>query len=135
MTRSHDADSAKPELRAIQEAATTPTPLVVARVVELIGDKLVCYIAGVRDGRVIEHWRTKGDVPRIAARRLQIALQTALLLGTRYQPDQIAPWFTWHSDLLNDRSPASVLHDAHTSEELDDLARSLIAAAKVYLIE
>lgn len=133
--RTRDADTAKPEVRAIQEAATTPAPQVVTRVVDLIGDRLTCYIAGVRDARTIASWQAKGDVPHVSARRLQIALQTALLLRTQYQPDQIGPWFTWLSDRLDDKSPASVLHSANTEEEFDDRARALIAAAKAYLAE
>jgi hypothetical protein len=131
----HDADTAKPELRATQLAAMTPAPQVVARVVDLVGDRLACYIAGVRDARTLASWQTKGDVPHVSARRLQIALQTALVLGTRYQPDQISSWFTWLSDRLDEKSPASVLHNASTEEELSDLARALISAAKAHLAE
>jgi hypothetical protein len=131
--RARDSDTAKPELRAIQEAATTPAPQVVTRVMELIGDRLTCYIAGVSDVKTIARWRVKGDLPQPSARRLQIALQTALVLRTQYQPDQIAPWFTWLSDRLNDQSPASFLRCATTESEFEDGARALIAAAKAYL--
>ncbi len=133
--QTRDAATAKPEVRATHEAATTPPPQVVARVVDLIGDRLTCYIAGVRDVRTIASWQAKRDVPHIPARRLQIAFQTALMLRAQYQPDQIAPWFTWLSDRLDDKSPASVLHAANTEEELDDCARALIAAAKTTLTE
>ena len=112
-----------------------PAPQVVARVVDLVGDRLACYIAGIRDARTLASWQTKGDVPHVSARRLQIALQTALVLGTRYQPDQISSWFTWLSDRLDEKSPASVLHNASTEEELSDLARALISAAKAHLAE
>ena len=131
--RARDADTAKPELRAINEAAMTPAPQVVSRLVDLIGDRLTCYIAGVRDTRTIASWQTKGDVPYAPARRLQIALQTALLLSAQYEPSQIGPWFTWLSDRLDDKSPANILHDANTEEEFVDRGRALIAAAKAYL--
>jgi hypothetical protein len=128
-------DAHKPKVRAIQEAATMAAPQVVASVVDLVGDRLTCYIAGVRDARTIASWQIKGDVPYASARRLQIALQIALLLRAQYEPDQIGPWFTWQSDMLDDKSPASLIHNANTEEEFDDRARALIAAAKAYLAE
>jgi hypothetical protein len=133
--RTRDEDTAKPELRAIQVAATTPAPQIVSRVVDLVGERLTCYIAGVGDVGTIVSWQTNGDIPHASARRLQIALQTALLLRTQYQPDQIASWFTWLSDRLDDKSPASVLHDANSDADLDNRARALITAAKAYLTE
>ena len=116
-----------------QRAATAPPDQVVAGVIDLLGDRLTCYIAGVRDARTVASWAAKGNVPYAAARRLQIALQTALLLRKQYQPDQIAPWFTWLSEELGDKSPANALRNATSEEELFDQARSLMAAAKAYL--
>jgi hypothetical protein len=130
-----DSDTAKPEVRAIQEATTTPLPQLVSRVVYLLGDRLACFIADADDVRILESWRAKGNARSISVRRLNIALQTALILRTRYQPDQIAPWFTWLNERLDDKSPASVLRSANTAEELADRARSLLAAAKMYLVE
>jgi hypothetical protein len=128
-----DAKTAKPEVRAIQEAATTPAPQVVARVVDVLGDKLTSYIAGVKDARTLVRWQQKGDVPDASARRLQMSLQAMLLMQTRYSPEHVRPWFTWLSDVLDDKSPAAVLHDANSDDEIEAAGRAVIAAAKAYL--
>jgi hypothetical protein len=118
-----------------QQAATAPPDQVVARVADLLGDRLTCYIAGVRDARAVARWKAKGNVPYVSGRRLQIALQVALLVSERYRPEEIAPWFTWLCDELGDKAPADVLRCATTEEEFFKTARALVAVAKVYLVE
>jgi hypothetical protein len=49
-----DSDTAKPEVRAIQEATTTPLPQLISRVVYLLGDRLACFIADADDVRILE---------------------------------------------------------------------------------
>ena len=132
--RNRDRDTAKPEVLAVQVAAATPAPQLVERVIDLIGDRLTCYIAGVNDVQIIANWQIEADFPQHAARRLRIALQTALILRTQCQPDQIGPWFTCLSDRLNDQSPASILRSATSDLEFEDLARALISAAKAHLM-
>ena len=130
-----NSDAAKAGSSGTGGSGDDPALQVLPRVLDLIGDRLTCYIAGVRDARTIASWQAKGDVPYVSARRLQLALQTALLLRTQYQPDQIVRWFTWLSDRLGDKSPACVLHSASTEEEFADHARALVGAAKAYLLE
>jgi len=128
-----DSHTAKPELRAIEEAATTPAPQVVARVVDALGSRLTCYIVGTKDGDTLARWQRRGDVPADSARRLQGALQAIILLSNSYRPNEIATWFTSLNDALDDRSPAAVLHGPMTDDELEHAARSVSAAARVLL--
>jgi hypothetical protein len=128
-----DVQTAKPEIRAQLEASTTPAPQVVARVAAVLGDRITCYIVDVKDARTLARWQHKGDVPAAAARRLQGALRAILMLSQQYRPEQIASWFTWLNDLLEDRSPASALRSATSDEAIEDQARAIVAAARAHL--
>lgn len=130
-----DVQTAKPELRATVEASTTPVPQVVAKVADALGDRLTCYIAGIKDARTLARWQQRGDVPSESARRLQGALRAILLLSSSYRPDQIAPWFTWLNDALDDRSPAAALHAATTEDELEAAMRAVSAAARARMAD
>jgi hypothetical protein len=117
--------------------AFTAHPSVVAGVVaEVLGDRLACYIAGVTDARTLAQWR-RWDVPDGAAQRLQGALRIILQLRQRYSDrEPIAVWFTWLSELLDDRSPASVLHGAApTRVDIENATRTVLAAARAFLRE
>jgi hypothetical protein len=87
----------------------------------------------VKDARTLARWQHKGDVPAAAARRLQGALRAILMLSQKYRPEQIASWFTWLNDLLEDRSPASALRSATSDEAIEDQARAIVAAARAHL--
>ncbi len=130
-----DVQTAKPELRATDEASTTPVPQVVAKVADALGDRLTCYIAGIKDARTLARWQQRGDVPSDSARRLQGALRAIILLSSSYRPDEIAPWFTWLNDGLDDRSPAAALHGANTDDELEIAVRAVSAAARSLLAD
>jgi hypothetical protein len=130
-----DLQTAKPELRATEEASTTPVPQVVTKVADALGDRLTCYIAGIKDVRTLARWQQRGDVPGDSARRLQGALRAIILLSSSYRPDQIAPWFTWLNDGLDDRSPAAALHSASTEDDLEATVRAVSAAARARLAD
>jgi len=112
----------------------TPVPLLLKRVIDLIGDRLTCYIVGFGDAEALATLQSEGDPPWLTTHRLEVALQTALVLRTQYSDDQIAVWFTWMNDHLNDESPARFLRSVATEDECQTHARALIAAAKAYLM-
>lgn len=101
-------------------------------VTDVLGDRLTCYIAGVTDARILTQWR-RGDVPNAAVQKLQGALQIELREHCSDR-ERIAPRFTWLSERLDDRSPASILHHAKpTREGIEDATRSVIEAARAFL--
>jgi hypothetical protein len=131
------ADQDSPTAEA-SDPGTTPVPLaswVIAGAIDLLGDRLTCYIANASDAQTIVRWQFRGQVPYAVARRLEIALQLALLLHARRPTEEIRSWFTWLSDLLDDRSPASTLHDARTEDDFETRANLLMAAARAYLTD
>ncbi|MHB8178327.1 MAG: hypothetical protein ACYDA5_10735 [Vulcanimicrobiaceae bacterium] len=125
---------ARPDLAAKDLAATTPYPLVVEKLVDLIGSRLVAYIGGVKDARTVAAW-TRGDVPHLAGRRLQLAYAGALTLEERYDRDRIQAWFTWLNDFLDDASPSSYVRSLENDEEIDRKGTRLLQAARRELAE
>ena len=71
---------------------------------------LTAIIAGVKDARTVESWtRPDAKIPDLVNRRLQVAYAATLTLNQRYDRDAVAAWFTWLAEVLDDRSPASIL--------------------------
>ena len=131
-----DAQTAKPDLVALRQASLTPAPQVVAQLVETLGPRLVAYIAGVKDSRTLVNWQDKGEVPYIPARRLQTVLAAVLTLRQHTtDPQELAAWFTWMTDALDDASPAGYLRGAEDDEAVEIRSRAVLAAARSYLME
>jgi hypothetical protein len=130
-----DRSTAKPDLAAAREASLTPAPELVARVRAILGSRLTALIAGRNDARTIDSWtRPDAKIPDLAKRRLQIAYAATLTLSQRYGAESIAPWFTWLAEVLDDRSPASIL--ANTGEDdVEEKGRQILRAARSHLAE
>lgn len=125
---------ARPDLLARDVASSTPYPLVVQNLTDLIGARIVAFIGGVRDTRTVENWK-KSEVPAIPARRLEIGYACALTLGRRYEADRIKAWFTWLNDFLDDASPAAYLRGAEDNEQIEQRGNRLLQAARRELAE
>ena len=131
-----DAETAKPDVRANQQAATTPAHELVSRLREVLGAPLAMYITDVKDIRTLDRWAARADVPPLQARRLQAAYAAALVLQRRYaDAAHIAAWFTWLADTLDDVSPAAYLRAAESLEDAENRARDVLRAARLYLAD
>jgi hypothetical protein len=129
-----DIETAKPDVSAMQRAAMTPLPQVVAKVAEALGDRLTAVIADVKTTRTLRAWIQNGDVPIEAGKRLQGALAAIALLSAEFRPDEVSAWFSAMNDELGDASPAMVLRGAQTIEEGELRSRAVISAAKAHLV-
>ena len=131
-----DAATAKPDVRANQQAATTPAHELISRLREVLGAPLTMYLTDVRDVRTLDRWAAKADVPPLQVRRLQAAYAAALVLQRRYaDPVHIATWFTWLAETLDDVSPAAYLRAAADLEDAENRARAVLRAARLYLAD
>lgn len=135
MHETTDRSTAKPDLAAARKASLTPAAEVVAKVRETLGPRLTATIAGVKDARTVESWtRPDAKIPDLVNRRLQVAYAATLTLNQRYDREAVAAWFTWLAEVLDDRSPASVL--AKTTEgDIEDRGREILRAARSHLAE
>ncbi|WP_081206306.1 hypothetical protein [Prescottella equi] len=108
-------------------AGAKPTSEVAARRLitdlrELTGSKLIAYLAGARDTRIVRTWADGASpVPdQSVVDRLQAALVAAQTVAQRDSPAVVQAWFLGRNPALGDRSPAEVLRNA-------DVDRALVA--------
>jgi hypothetical protein len=115
------------------EASTTAAPELVANMNNILGPRLTSFIVGVKDPRTLANWQRSGDVPFDAARRLQAAWAAALTLEPMYGHEQVASWFTWLNDALDDASPAAYLRSADDDDQIESRGREVLAAARLHV--
>ena len=121
----------RPDLQAHETVTRMPFPQVASRLSEILGAKLVAYIAGVSETRAVREWAIgkRGPRPDVES-RLRTALILALLLSERDSAKVVQAWFQGMNPQLDDRSPARILRTA----KQDDAAREVLAAARAFLI-
>ncbi len=79
---------------------------------EVLGQRLVAVIAGVRDHKAVGEWARGTRQPHPAsAQRLRQAYQVTRLLLEAEETDTVRAWFMGMDPLLDDRAPALVLRD------------------------
>jgi hypothetical protein len=99
---------------------------VVVYLQEVLGQKLVAYIAGVADPRTAARWAAGERAPRADhEQRLRCAYQTFQLLLAEEAPHTIRAWFLGLNPQLDDESPAQSIRDG--------AFRDVLIAAKTFL--
>lgn len=110
---------ARPDLSAYNDSVMMHTPELVTALRDLLGAKLVAYIAGVKETRAVRLWaegvRGIGD-PR-DAERLRVAYRAARLVGERDSNAVTQAWFQGLNPFLDDCSPARVLRDGDVESD------------------
>lgn len=119
-------------LTAHQVATRSPLPEVAGRLNELIGPRLVAYIAGVHEARAAREWASGERQLRApdAELRLRTALQVALVVAANDAPDVVQAWFVGSNPELEDRSPARLLREGY----LPEVGPQVLAAARSFTI-
>jgi hypothetical protein len=128
--RSPNAGRARPDLAAHEHAARVAFDVAVRELAELLGLKLVAYIAGVTETRAVRQW---ADAERVAREpiptRLRLALQVALMIAEHDSKGVAQAWFQGLNPQLDDRSPARLLREG----ELDEVGPLVLAAARAFV--
>jgi len=130
MPRSQTAP--RPDLAAFDHATRTPFAFVAKELIDILGAKLVAYIAGVRETRAVQQYAHGGRSPRHPGiePRLRLALRVAKMIGERDSNEIAQAWFMGLNPQLNDRSPARLLREG----ELDEIGPEIIAAARAFVV-
>jgi hypothetical protein len=117
---------ARPDLEAFALATRADQPELVRGLRDLLGARLVAYLAGVTETRAVRQWadgeRRIRDV--LVEQRLRTAYQAALMIVARDRREVAQSWFQGLNPQLEDRSPARMLR-----EEKPDVAGPQILAA------
>ena len=86
---------------------------------ELLGQKLVAYMAGVSDPKVVGRWAQGTQPPRDEPdRRLRTVLKICHLLLSQDNTHAVRAWFIGMNPQLGDDSPAEAMHDGRLKEAL-----------------
>jgi len=125
------SDTAKPGLRAHEQAVRRPFSDVVSDLRQILGAKLVAYLGGVRETRAVAQWADgSGRTPSDATQqRLRAAFQVAALLREHESAQTVAAWFQGMNPALNDVAPARLLRE----RDLDEAAPQVLAAARAFV--
>lgn len=111
---------------AHRKAVESSIPDVVGYLQEVLGQKLVAYIARVSDVRTVARWATGERTPRADhEQRLRCAYQTFQLLLAEESPHTVRAWFLGLNPQLDDESPAQSIREG--------AFRDVLIAAKAFL--
>jgi len=119
------------ELAIHERAMRLELPDAIAETSRLLGPKLVAYICGVSETRLVRAWADGERSPRGHAEpRLRLALWIASLIAERDNEHVAQAWFQGLNPQLDDRSPARLLRDG----DPDEIGPEVLAAARTFVV-
>ena len=121
---------AKPDFVAHDRAYRLSIVEVVSELREVLGSKLVAYIAGVSETRAVREWADGDREPRHPVpERLRLTLYVVETLRTRDTTDVARAWIQGLNPRLGDRSPARLLRDG----DVEGVGPKVLAAARAFV--
>lgn len=124
--------TARPDLAAHEHVMRLGGAELVSELRELLGAKLVAYIAGVGELRAVRQWAAGERDPRPPVpQRLRVALQALRMVAARDDAAVARAWFIGLNPLLEDLSPARLLREA----DLDEAGPQVLAAARAFVAD
>jgi len=97
---------------------------------DLLGAKLVAYVAGVRETRAVRQWAegTRRIQDPAVEQRLRLAYQATQIIAERDDAAVAQAWLQGLNPQLDDRSPARLLRDG----DIDEVGATVLAAARSF---
>ncbi|MEX0874575.1 MAG: hypothetical protein WD646_00210 [Actinomycetota bacterium] len=119
---------ARPDLAAYDESVRMDAQVLIKELRDLLGARLVAYMASVKETRAVHEWaegerRVRGND---VVNRLRVAYQVARLITVRDEPDVAQAWLQGLNPKLGDRPPARLLRDG----DLEEVGPEVLAAAR-----
>jgi hypothetical protein len=112
--------------QAHRKAVESTIGEVVKYLQEVLGQKLVAYIAGVSEPRTVSRWASGERTPRgDHEQRVRCAYQIFQLLLAEEAPHTVRAWFLGLNPQLDDESPADAIRKG--------MFREVVVAAKSFL--
>jgi len=114
--------------QAHRQAVVTPVTDVVSFLQDLLGRRLVAYVAGVKDAKTVSRW-ANGEVRSIrqeSEERIRTAYEVAQLLVQFDSPRIVKAWFIGLNPQLDDVSPAEMIREGKL-KEAKAAARAFVA--------
>lgn len=106
------------------------TAALVTALVDQLGFKLVAYIGGVQETRIVRQWAQGAYEPSDAqdVERLRLAFRAASLIMTRQSAEVAQAWFQGLNPGLGDVSPARLLREGDSNA----VGPQVLAAARQF---
>jgi hypothetical protein len=124
------AHAARPDLEAYDRSARVEFPVLVKELCEILGPKLVAYIAGVREVRAVRQWSAgEREARPPIEERLRFALQVALLISRHDGRAVAQAWVQGLNPQLEDRSAARLLREG----DLHEVGPLILSAARAFV--
>lgn len=114
--------------RAYRQSVHASPAEVAGYLQELLGRRLVAYVAGVKDAKTVTRWAS-GEVENVRyenEKRLRAAYEIAQILVRFDSPGVVKAWFIGLNPQLGDVSPAEAVHDGEVKEAMS-AARAFVA--------
>lgn len=111
------------------ESSTADIPTIARYLQEQLGQKMVAYLSGVRDPKMVGRWARGKHHPRPdTLMRLRKAYEVTRLLVDAYDAETAKAWLMGSNSRLDDEAPAYLLRYAET---LDDV-RLVVPVARAF---
>ena len=121
----------RPDLEAHTMAMRLDFPVMVKELRELLGPRLVAYIAGVKESRTVREWTEGAAVKRgDIEQRLRAAFHIAGFIVQHDAPSVVQSWFQGLNPQLDDQSPARLIRE----EDLTEVGPKVLAAARAFVV-
>lgn len=125
------ATLARPDMAAYEHATRLAFPVVVKELQELLGGRLVAYLAAVSEVRAVNEWAEGIRTPRGQLEdRLRFALRVASFIAEHDGAGVAQAWFQGLNPQLDDRSPARLLREG----DLEEVGPEILAAARAFVV-
>lgn len=119
----------RPGLQAARESIELELPELVERLRDLVGVRLVAYVANVKNTRPVADWVAGKHAPgREDEERLRLTFQAARLMRERYSTTTIQSWLMGSNPALDFEAPARFIRE----RKAVDAAREIMAAASSF---
>jgi hypothetical protein len=114
--------------QAHRQAVVTPVGDVASFLQDLLGRRLVAYVAGVKDAKTVSRWVSGevGSVRQESEERVRTAYEVAQLLVQFDSPRIVKAWFIGLNPQLDDVSPAETIREGRL-KEAKAAARAFVA--------
>jgi hypothetical protein len=121
----------RPDLEAYSRAIRLDFPILVKELSNMLGAKLVAYVAGVSETRAVREWIEGGREPRDSTKeRLQLTYRLARTIEAHDSAGVARAWLQGLNPQLDDRSPARILREG----DVHEVGPQLVAALRAFII-
>ena len=123
------SQTASPGIRAYRDSINLEVAPLVAELRDMLGAKLVAYLAGVGETRAVRQWAEgTRKMPSDTEARLRLAYHVAGIILESNGPRIAQTWLQGMNPHLEDRSPARLIRETNP----DQSGPEVLAAARAF---